>query len=200
MKKIVGIVAAASLVAGLAFADEPVANLGITDFTGNAQVQWGVDLDAGQTGFKNSEYMKFVINLFDAGTKTTSSDNDVWAELEMKAGNTGHWAHKLYEKDANVDFNADCVNTGVGGWISFDITAAKLHFGDFYVGIQNGDTTTGTYKFDGAIRSADNDNAKWLSDVGPAGYTQGIVAGFGNNNFGIDVDFRSNPDLDANNQ
>ena len=193
MKKIVGIVAAASLVAGLAFADEPVANLGITDFTGNAQVQWGVDLDAGQTGFKNSEYMKFVINLFDAGSKATSSDNDVWAELEMKAGNTGNWNHKLYGYDSNTDYTAGAVNQPVGGELSFDITAAKLHFGDFYVGIQNGDTQTGEYKFDGAIRSADNGNAQWLNNVGPAGFSQGIVAGFGNDNLGIDVDFRSNP-------
>ena len=194
MKKIVGIVAAASLVAGLAFADEPVANLAITDFTGNAQVQWGVDLDAGQTGFKNSEYLKFVINLFDAGTKATPSDNDVWAELEMKAGNTGWWAHRIHQSETGGDFTEAAYNGGVSSTISLDITAAKLHFGDFYVGIQNGDTQTGEYKFTGAIRSAGSDNAKWLTNVGPSDYSQGIVAGFGNNNLGIDVDFRSAPD------
>ena len=194
MKKIVGIVAAASLVAGLAFADGPTANLNVAEFTGNAQVQWGVDLDAGQTGFKNSEYMKFVINLFDAGTKNNEA-GDVWAELEMKAGNTGWWAHRIHQTDANVDYNADAVNGGVASTISFDITAAKLHFGDIFVGIQNGDTQTGSYKFDGAIRSADNGNAEWLKNVGPAGYTQGIVAGYDNSNLKAEVDFRSAPDF-----
>ena len=197
MKKIVGIVAAASLVAGLAFADGPTANLAITDFTGNAQVQWGVDLDAGATGFKNSEYMKFVINLFDAGTKSTSSDNDVWAELVMKAGNTKSWTHRLFQYDANTDFTADGYAAGINDAnLSFDIDTAKIHFGDFYVGILNGDTVTGEYKVDSAVRGYDHwkGQGQWLNNVGPAGYTQGIVAGYGNNNLGVDVDFRSAPD------
>jgi len=210
MKKIVGIVAAASLVAGLAFADGPTANLAVTDFTGSAAVQWGVDLDSGTTGFKNTEYMKFVINLFDAGTKATSSDNDVWAELVLKAGNTKDWSHKLFGygdgggADGYVDFTADGQvlppTNGAGRGVSFDIDTAKIHFGDFYVGIQNGDTVTGEYKFDGAIRGFDHwkGQGKWLNNVGPAGYTQGIVAGYGNNNFGVDVDFRSAPDSNKN--
>jgi hypothetical protein len=197
MKKIVGIVAAASLVAGLAFADGPTANVSVTDFTGNAQVQWGVDLDAGATGFKNSEYMKFVINLFDAGTKTTSSDNDVWAELVMKAGNTKSWTHRLYQYDKNTDFDADGNAKAIeGSELSFDIDTAKIHFGDFFVGIQNGDTVTGEYKVDSAVRGYDHwkGQGKWLNNVGPADYKQGIVAGYGNNNLGGDIDFRSHPD------
>ena len=192
MKKIVGIVAAASLVAGMAFAD-PTVNINFAEFTGSASVEWGVDLDAGQTGFKNQEHMKVTLNLFDAGDKSTSSDNDVWAELVMKGGNCGWWSHKLYEVDSWDNYNADSHNPSPTGASSFDIDTAKLHFGDFYVGIQNGDTQTGSYKFDGAIRSADNGNAEWLKNVGPADYSQGIVAGFGNSNLGIDVDFRSNP-------
>ena len=194
MKKIVGIVAAASLVAGLAFADGPTANLNVADFTGNAQVQWGVDLDAGATGFKNSEYMKFVLNLFDAGAKTTEKNGDVWAELVMKAGNCKSYTHRLFQYDKNTDFSAEGYQGGINdAAISIDIDTAKIHFGDFYVGILNGDTTTGEYKFDSAIRGYDHwrGQGKWLTDVGPADYTQGIVAGYGNNNLGVDVDFRS---------
>ena len=37
-----------------AFADEPVADVNVAEFSGNAAVQWGVDLDSGTTGFQNS--------------------------------------------------------------------------------------------------------------------------------------------------
>ncbi|SFJ04258.1 hypothetical protein SAMN04487775_11234 [Treponema bryantii] len=181
MKKIVALGAAAALVGGL-FAAEPASNPSVVEFTGNASVEWGVDLDAGQTGFKNSEDASFKMKLFDTGDKSTSGDG-VWAELKIKV-----------EEDDGVGPNG--VSKGAFKGKNAVVDTAKLHFGDFYIGIRSGDTTTGTYKFDGAIRSADNDNAKWLSDVGPDGYTQGIVAGYGNNNFGIDVDFRSNPDGD----
>jgi hypothetical protein len=196
MKKIVGIVAAASLVAGLAFAD-PTINVNVAEFTGNAQVQWGVDLDAGATGFKNSEYMKFVINLFDAGSKKTESDNSVWAELVMNAGNTKSWTHRLYQYDKNTDFNADGNCAGIeGSELSFKIDTAKIHFGDFYVGIKQGDTVTGEYKFDGAIRGYDHwkNQGRWMTNVGPGDYSQGIVAGYEDDNMNIAADFRSYED------
>ncbi len=183
MKKIVALGCAAALIGGIAFADEPASNPSVISFTGNASVEWGVDLDAGQTGFKNDTWTELKLRLFGAGNKVTTGE-DVWAELKIKtnpewgvAGDEG-WA----SKDGTCKPAAAVVDT------------AKLHFGDFYIGIQSGNTQTGEYKFDGAIRSADNDNAKWLTDVGPKDYSQGIVAGYGNNNFGIDVDFRSNPD------
>ena len=194
MKKIIAGAALAALSAGLVFADGPVANLAVTDFTGNAKVEWGADLDAGKTGFKNAEYMKFVINLFDAGEKKTEQNGDIWAELVMKAGNIKDWTHRLFQYDAETAYTADGYASGLNDTnISFDIDTAKLHFGDFYVGIQNGDTQVGEYKFDGAIRGPDywKGQSKWLFNVGPNGFTQGIVAGYGNNNFGVDVDFRS---------
>ncbi len=183
MKKIVALGAAAALIGGL-FAAEPASNPSVVEFTGNASVEWGVDLDAGQTGFKNSEDASFKIKLFDTGDKSTSGDG-VWAELKIKVG-----------EDDGVGPNG--VSKGTFKGKNAEVDTAKLHFGDFYIGIRKGDTLTGAYKFDGAIRSSDNANAQWLSDVGPADYSQGIVAGYGNNNFSIDVDFRSNPDGDNN--
>jgi hypothetical protein len=55
MKKIVTLGAIAVLSAGFMFADEPAADVSITEFKGNAKVTWGMDLDAGKTGFKNTE-------------------------------------------------------------------------------------------------------------------------------------------------
>ena len=178
MKKIVTLAAIAALAGGMIFADEPVADVSVAEFKGDASVSWGVDLDAGKTGFKNEESSKFKVNLFKEGDKTTSSDGDIWAELKIKA--------------KNINFKAE---NGADG--AFDdkgkveVDTAKFHIFNFYVGIRSGDTVTGAYKFDGAIRSADNDNAKWMSDVGPADYTQGIVAGYADDNFDFALDFRS---------
>ena len=187
MKKIVALGCAAALIGGIAFADEPASNPSVISFTGNASVEWGVDLDAGQTGFKNDTWTELKLRLFGAGNKVTTGE-DVWAELKIKTDpNWGVAGDEGWASNGTTCAPAKAV-----------VDTAKLHFGDFYIGIQSGDTQTGEYKFDGAIRSADNDNAKWLINVGPKDYSQGIVAGYGNNNFGIDVDFRSNPNGDNN--
>jgi len=193
MKKIVTLAAIAALSCGMIFAAEPAANVSITDFTGNAKVEWGVDLDAGKTGFKNEEYIKFVINLFDAGEKSTEENGDVWAELVMKAGNCKSWTHRLFQIDGSANDMGAAKSPVEGGDVSFDIDVAKLHIKNFYVGIQQGDTLTGEYKFDGAIRALDHykNQGKWLDNVGPEMYTQGIVAGYADDNFDFGVDFRS---------
>ena len=87
MKKIVTLAAIAALAGGMIFADEPVADVKVVNFTGNASVEWGVDLDAGKTGFKNSEEAKFRASVFSGGDKATSSDDDIWAELKIKVEN-----------------------------------------------------------------------------------------------------------------
>lgn len=178
MKKIVTLAAIAALAGGLIFADEPVADVSVAEFKGDASVKWGVDLDAGKTGFKNEESSKFKVNLFKEGNKSTSADGDIWAELKIKA--------------KNINFKAE--NGGDGAFDDkgkVEVDTAKFHIFNFYVGIRSGDTVTGEYKFDGAIRSADNDNAKWITNVGPADYTQGIVAGYADDNFDFALDFRS---------
>ena len=178
MKKIVTLAAIAALAGGMIFADEPVADVKVVNFTGNASVEWGVDLDAGKTGFKNSEEAKFRASVFSGGTKETSSDDDIWAELKIKVENADDTVFGRTD-DGTLKSPAPAVDT------------AKFHIFNFYVGIRSGDTVTGAYKFDGAIRSADNDNAKWMSDVGPADYTQGIVAGYADDNFDFALDFRT---------
>ena len=178
MKKIVTLAAIAALAGGMIFADEPVADVKVVNFTGNASVEWGVDLDAGKTGFKNSEEAKFRASVFSGGTKETSSDDDIWAELKIKVENADDTVFGRGD-DGTLKSPAPKVDT------------AKFHIFNFYVGIRSGDTVTGAYKFDGAIRSADNDNAKWMSDVGPADYTQGIVAGYADDNFDFALDFRT---------
>ncbi len=172
MKKIVTLGAIAVLSAGFMFADEPAADLSITEFKGDAKVTWGMDLDAGKTGFKNTESANFKVKLFNGGDKTTSGEDDVWAELKIKTDGlkleNGEWK----DGTAKVD-------------------AAKIHIGNLYVGIRAGDIQYGAYKFDGAIRSADKDAAKWIEDKGAANFKYGIEAGYADDNFSVALNFRS---------
>ena len=171
MKKIVTLGAIAVLAAGFIFADEPVADVSVTEFKGEAKVTWGMDLDAGKTGFKNTESADFKVKLFGSGDKITEGE-DLWAELKIKTDGlkleNGEWK----DGKASVD-------------------AAKIHFNNFFVGIRSGDVQVGAYKFDGAIRSADNDNAKWIADVGADKFKYGIDAGFDNSDLNVTLNFRS---------
>ena len=180
MKKIIAGAALAALSAGLVFADEPASNPSVVEFTGNASVEFGVDLDAGKTGFKNAEDASFKMKLFNTGNKATAQDGDVWAELKIKVGD-----------DDSVGPNG--VSKGTLKSKNAEVEEAKLHFGNVYVGIRKGDTQTGELDFTTAIRGADPwyHPGRWLKNVGPANYTQGIVAGYADNNFDFGVDFRS---------
>ena len=177
MKKIVGMGAAVALAASM-FAAEPVANPQVLEFKGNASVEWGVDLDAGKTGFKNAQEASIKVKLFDGGDKATSGSG-VWAELKIVADTKDN--EYKNEQEGSVNIKAPKVDT------------AKIHFNNFYVGILKGDTQTGELKLTRAIKSGDNVNGRLLSNVGPEFYTQGIVAGYDDSNFGVAVDFRSRP-------
>ena len=180
MKKIVAMGAAVALAASM-FAAEPAANAAVTEFTGNASVEWGVNLDTNKTGFKNSTDQHLKFKLFDGGSKSTEGSG-VWAELKIKSADD--WGPAWKAEDGGCAAKGAVVDT------------AKIHFDNFYIGILAGDTQTGALKFTRAIKSGDNDNGKLLSDVGPADYTQGIVAGYDDSNFGVAVDFRSLPVAD----
>ena len=171
--------AAVALAASM-FAAEPVANTSVVSFTGNASVEWGVDLDSKKTGFKNDTWTEIKTKLFDAGDKSTSGSGDIWAELVLKV-----------EDQDGCGFNG----WQDGVWKSGNnakIDVAKFHFGDFYIGIKEGDTQVGELDLNTALRSTGfwANNGRWLPAVG-TNYTQGIVAGYANNNAEVNVDFRS---------
>ncbi len=171
MKKIVMGLAAVAMATSM-FAADPAFAPSLAEYSGNQSVTWGIDLDNdNKTGFKNDGSATLKFNLFTAGDKTTSGDSDIWAELKIKndANNV--------EKKGNMAIPEAKVDV------------AKFHFGPIYVGIKEGDTTVGECKPQAAIMSG----KVGVGAVGPAGYTQGIVAGYSDDNFGLDIDFRSNP-------
>ena len=189
MKKALSVFLMAAMAFG-AFADEPVADVKVAEFSGNAAVTWGVDLDSGTTGFKNDADVTLKLNLLNGGSKSTSGDG-VWGELVIKTdGDTFVGWNGNGKVDANKGMGKD-LNFGV------KVDTAKIHFGPAYVGITSGDTQTGKLKMDGAIRSADSDNATTLGAVGPKDYSQGIVAGYDSDMFKVDLDLRSKPTTKA---
>ena len=152
------------------FAADPAFAPSLAEYSGNQSVTWGIDLDNdNKTGFKNDGSATLKFNLFTAGDKTTSGDSDIWAELKIK-------------NDAN--------NAEKGGSMAIPaatVDVAKFHFGPIYVGIKTGDTLVGGCKPQTAIKSGN----VGIEAVGPAKYDQGIVAGYSDDNFGLDIDFRS---------
>ena len=209
MKKALVLLLALSMVFG-AFADEPVANVNVSEFSGEASVTWGVDLDTERTGFKNDAKVTMKLNLIDGGDKSSTGEG-VWGEIKIKTdGDT------FTKKEGNdVEFGALKIPAKI------KVDTAKLHFGDnAYIGIMSGDTQVGEYKLDTAVAAEKTKNSsegaflatefkgddlddlddptagdilKMLNSVSFSGtaYQNGIVAGYGNDMFALDVDFRS---------
>lgn len=176
MKKALSVFLMLALV-GSVFAAEPVADVNIAEFKGDASVQWGVDLDNGRTGFKNSASVTLKLNLLNEGSKSTTGDG-VWGELVIKT---------------NGDTFAKATNTSYLALPEMNVVVdtAKIHFGPAYIGITSGNTQTGELKMDAAIRSADHENSKVLSDVGPGDFSQGITLGYDHDIFSVAADIRS---------
>ena len=176
MKKALSVFLMLALV-GSVFAAEPVADVNIAEFKGDASVQWGVNLDTEKTGFKNSANVSLKLNLLNEGSKSTTGDG-VWGELVIKT---------------NGDTFAKATNNSYIALPAMNVVVdkAQINFGPAYVGITNGDTQTGKLKMDAAVKSADSDNAVTLGDVGPADYTQGITIGYKHDMFNVAADVRS---------
>ena len=209
MKKALVLLLALSMVFG-AFADEPVANVNVSEFSGNASVTWGVDLDSGKTGFKNATEATLKLNLLDGGNASTKGEG-VWGEIKIKTD--GDTFLKFDESGMNApstDIEFEEEDGEITGLESITINSkanlfalklkvdkALLHFGEnAYVGIKSGDTQVGEYKLQTAIANEKTKNA----NKGDDSYTQGIVAGYGNDMFSVDVDFRSSKDAQYTNQ
>ena len=191
MKKALVLLLALSMVFG-AFADEPVANVNVSEFSGEASVTWGVDLDESRTGFKNDAKVTLKLNLIDGGDKSSTGEG-VWGEIKIKTdGDT-------FDKVEGNDVAFGTVNLPA----KVKVDVAKLHFGDnAYIGIKSGDTQVGEYKLDTAVAAEKTANGNKgavvclpISDKNAkeinTKYTDGIVAGYGNDLFSVDVDFRS---------
>ena len=167
MKKIVALGAIAALACGMVFADEPAIDIKVAELSGNAEVKWGMDLDAGQHGFTNKEEATLKVNLWNEGTKETEGDG-VWADIQVK-GKGLAYKNKALDGDGNAS-----------------VERAKIHINDFYIDIRSGNTQVGEYKPDAAIHG----DVAWLSNKGLE-FKNGIQAGYDAEAFKFSLDFRS---------
>ena len=166
MKKALVVLLALALVGG-AFADAPVANVDVAEFSGSATVTWGVDLDNdNKTGFKNDASATFKVNIADGGSAATEGDG-VWGEIEIKVGDA------LVVKQGALD----------GG--KAEVKKALLHLGPVYMGILADGTKIGAYAAPEAIKQYHE-----TDEVGED-KTQGVVFGYDSDLFNVAVDFRS---------
>jgi hypothetical protein len=165
MKKALVVLLALALVGG-AFADAPVANLDVAEFTGSATVTWGVDLDTEKTGFKNETDASFKVNIADGGEAATSSDNAVWGEIVVKTDGLSIEQGKIENGTASID-------------------KAVLHLGPAYLGILADNTKIGAFDAPEAVRQQHS-----VGDVGP-NRVPGVVLGADFGVVSVDVDFRN---------
>ena len=165
MKKALVVLLALALVGG-AFADAPVANVNVAEFSGDATVTWGVDLDTNKTGFKNDTSATFKVNIADGGSAATEGDG-VWGEIEIKVGDA------LVVKEGVLD----------GG--KSKVEKALLHLGPVYMGILADGTEVGAYDAPEAIKQFHK-----TAEVGEK-KTEGVVFGYDADLFNVAVDFRS---------
>jgi len=168
MKKIVSIVAALAMATAM-FAD-PVANVAVVEFTGNAKVTWGVNLDDNKTGFQNDVETHMSLQLFENGTKATEGEG-VWGEIVVTSDN--------YSNPQRFRDNEGMRN------ITPRVDTAKLHLGPAWIGILAGDTQVGDMTPVLAVKSSNSwqdttdigDRNMKIYNVGKNA-TQGITIGF----------------------
>ena len=114
MKKIVGIIAALALVAGVAFADDPSVTPSVVEFKGSAEFGWKADLDAETHGMYNNTTESFKITFVPKEFSKKTSGEPLWGELEIQ---TGDQANEI----------------GIGTKLevpSVTVKTAKIHFVD----------------------------------------------------------------------
>ena len=87
MKKIVGILGMAAVLASAVFAAEPAANFVMSEFTGSADFGWAADFankDGVNMGMYNSNTASLKFGFVTAGDKVTTGDG-IWGELKISS-------------------------------------------------------------------------------------------------------------------
>ena len=150
---------------------EPVADVKVAEFKGDASVKWGIDFDTFGTGFKNDISTSLKLNLMNGGSRSTTGDG-VWGELVIEVKDP--WQFEAGKTVNGVLFPV------------VKIKKAQINFGPAYLGILAGDTTVGEVKLTTAVKSE-----KTVVPNKGKDRTQGIVLGFNHQYVDVAVDVRN---------
>lgn len=214
MKKALVVLLALALVGG-AFADAPVANVDVAEFSGSATVTWGVDLDDDNaTGFKNETSANFTVNIADGGSAATEGDG-VWGEIAISTDGlkitTDHNLTRDYITGGYIDDDGEDVDLKLPVQIGAAVDRALLHLGPVYMGILADGTEVAGYKPPVAVDwnfyeyistdifGAEDGDPNWISEdfttktVG-AERQPGIVLGYDSELFSVAFDLRNGTD------
>ena len=181
---------------GSVFAAEPAAEAKVAEFSGNAAVTFGFNLDTVKAGFKNTTEADLKFNLMNGGDKSTTG-NGVWGELKLVVN-----ALQIRAKADVSDGHTFAIQTKKDNdgedTIFVEIDTAKLHFNDLYVGITSGDFRYGgSFWYPNALNYKDNkeDEKYTRSRAAKLGYDQGLVLGYEQKDlFKIELAARSKKD------
>lgn len=129
MKKSLIVLLAFLVVGALAYAAEPTAELKLVEFSGNASVTLGFDIDRGMAAFKNETSLKLKIQITTDGDKSTTGEG-IWGLLKIETdGNDGQWLLGKDGKAAGVEMAETFPH--------IDVATAQLNFGTIaYLGIK----------------------------------------------------------------
>ena len=119
MKKIVGIIAALAMVAGVAFADDPSVVPSLVEFKGSADFGWKADLDNETHGMYNNNSASLKIKFIPKEVKKATAGDPLWGEIEIQTNDEAN------ELAAGATLKVPTVK----------VNKAKIHFvdGDFFV-------------------------------------------------------------------
>ncbi len=164
---------------GSVFAAEPAAEAKVAEFSGNAAVTFGFDLDTVKAGFKNTTEADLKFNLMNGGDKSTTG-NGVWGELKLVVNALQIRATADVSDGHTFAIQTKKDNDGEDT-IFVEIDTAKLHFNDLYVGITSGDFRYGgSFWYPNALNYKDSkeDEKYTRSRAAKLGYDQGLVLGY----------------------
>lgn len=181
---------------GSVFAAEPAAEAKVAEFSGNAAVTFGFDLDTVKAGFKNTTEADLKFNLMNGGDKSTTG-NGVWGELKLVVNALQIRATADVSDGHTFAIQTKKDNDGEDT-IFVEIDTAKLHFNDLYVGITSGDFRYGgSFWYPNALNYKDSkeDEKYTRSRAAKLGYDQGLVLGYEKKDlFKVEASVRSKKD------
>lgn len=129
MKKVALSLIALAVVGVGAFADAPKWDPKIsTEIKGDASVTLGYDLDTGISAFANATSVDFVVDLITAGDRSTSSDQDVWGEIKIKAGDDPYRLKVGGTAAYTVKVDFAKIHFGKAAYLSITDTGAKIKY------------------------------------------------------------------------